>query len=183
MPNSSSAIGGSCVSCAAGWAGSSATSAARSRASQHWRRRSPCRWPRHADPLAAAAPARLEAVFLPCPGGGVHRQGQGRRALRVRRQGLHRHQQRAGLPAASSCCTPGRYPTTRTTATPCGTSLTAPRHSPAVRSSAAYVDKGYRGHDTKIPVASSSPARSAASSVSSSASCDAAPPSSPSSAT
>src|SRR5262249_36453702 len=27
------------------------------------------------DPLAAAAPARLEAVFLPRSGGGVHRQG------------------------------------------------------------------------------------------------------------
>jgi IS5 family transposase len=45
----------------------------------------------------------------------------------------------------------------------------------------AYVDKGYRGHEREIPVASSSPARSAASSVSSSASCAAAPPSSPSS--
>ena len=53
-------------------------------------------WPGHADPLAAAAPARLEAVFLPCPGSGVHRQGQGQRALRVRRQGLHRHQQPPG---------------------------------------------------------------------------------------
>ena len=28
----------------------------------------------HADPLATAAPARLEALFFPCPGGGVHRQ-------------------------------------------------------------------------------------------------------------
>src|SRR5262245_5435857 len=36
------------------------------------------------DPLAAAAPARLEAVFLPRSGGGVHRQGQGQRALRIR---------------------------------------------------------------------------------------------------
>jgi hypothetical protein len=34
MPNSSGGISGSCVSCAAGWAGSSATSVARSRASQ-----------------------------------------------------------------------------------------------------------------------------------------------------
>ena len=30
------------------------------------------------------------------PGGGVHRQRQGRRALRVRREGLHRHQQPPG---------------------------------------------------------------------------------------
>ena len=36
-------ISGSCAFCAAGWAGSSATSAARSRASQHWRRHSPSR--------------------------------------------------------------------------------------------------------------------------------------------
>src|SRR5215813_1228718 len=35
------------------------------------------------DPLAAAAPARLEAVFLPRSGGGVHRQGR-QRALRIR---------------------------------------------------------------------------------------------------
>jgi hypothetical protein len=39
----------------------------------------------------------------------------------------------AGLRVACSCCTPGRHPITRTTVTPCGTSLTAPRHSPAVR--------------------------------------------------
>jgi hypothetical protein len=32
------------------------------------------------DPLAVAAPARLEAVFLPRFRGGVHRQGQGQRA-------------------------------------------------------------------------------------------------------
>src|SRR6266850_8449541 len=43
MPNSSGGISDSCVSCAAGWAGLSATSAARSRASQHWRRHSPSR--------------------------------------------------------------------------------------------------------------------------------------------
>ena len=34
MPNSSGGISGSCASCAAGWAGSSRTSAARLRASQ-----------------------------------------------------------------------------------------------------------------------------------------------------
>ncbi|MEY9400699.1 hypothetical protein ABIF66_000513 [Bradyrhizobium japonicum] len=45
----------------------------------------------------------------------------------------------------------------------------------------AYVDKGYRGHDTQNPAASSSRARSAASSASSSASYAAVPPSSPSS--
>jgi hypothetical protein len=34
-----------------------------------------------------STPARLEALFLPCPGGGVHRQGQGQRPLRARREG------------------------------------------------------------------------------------------------
>ena len=56
------------------------------------------------DGLAAAAPARLEAVFLPRSGGGVHRQGQGQRTLRVRCQGFDRHHQ---CPRGS-CCTPGR---------------------------------------------------------------------------
>ena len=48
---------------------------------------------RRTNPLSATAPARLEAVFLPCPRGRVHRQGQGQRALRVRGQGLDRHHQ------------------------------------------------------------------------------------------
>ena len=43
----------------------------------------------------------------------------------------------------------------------------------------AYVDKGYRGHDTANRVASSSPVRSAACSASSSANSDVARPSSP----
>src|SRR5246127_1611367 len=41
-----------------------------------------------------AAPARLEALFLPRSRGRVHRQRQGQRPLRVRRQGLDRHHQR-----------------------------------------------------------------------------------------
>ena len=87
----------------------------------------------------------------------------------------------AGPPVACSCCTPGRYPITRTTVTPCGTLSTTPRHSPAVRSSGPMSTRDTAATTRKIPVASSSPARSAASSVSSSASCAAAPPSSPSS--
>jgi len=51
---------------------------------------------RRSDPFAAAAPARLEAVFLPRSGGGVHRQGQGQRPLRVRCEGFRRHHQCAG---------------------------------------------------------------------------------------
>jgi IS5 family transposase len=42
--------------------------------------RSPAR-PRQPDPLPTAAPARLEAVFLPCSRDRVHRQGQSQRAL------------------------------------------------------------------------------------------------------
>jgi len=47
-----------------------------------------------ADPIAAAAPARMEALFPPRPRGRMHRQGQGRGSLRVRRQSLDRHHQR-----------------------------------------------------------------------------------------
>ena len=47
-----------------------------------------------ADPIAAAAPARMEALFLPRPRGRMHRQGQGSRTLRVRCQSLDRHHQR-----------------------------------------------------------------------------------------
>jgi IS5 family transposase len=84
-------------------------------------------------------------------------------------------------PGGSSCCTPGRYPITRTTVILCGTSSTAPRHSPAARSSAPMSTRDTAATTRKIPVASLSPARSAASSVLSSANCAAAPPSSPSS--
>ena len=60
-------------------------SAARSKDRRLSRRRSHFRWPRRAHPLAAA-PARLEALFLPCP-------ARARPAPRVRREGLHRHHQ------------------------------------------------------------------------------------------
>jgi hypothetical protein len=66
---------------------------------------------------------------------------------------------------ACSCCTPGRCPITPTTVTPCGTSLTAPRHSPAARSSGPMLTRDTAATTRKIPAASSSPARSAASSV------------------
>ncbi len=70
------------------------------------------------------APVRSEAsnsvsvagssIFLPCPRDRVHRQGKGQRALRVRRQGLHRHHQRPAPRAVSSCCNKARCPATRT---------------------------------------------------------------------
>jgi hypothetical protein len=48
---------------------------------------------RQSDPLPAAAPARLQALFLPRSRGRVHRQGQGLSVLRVRRQGFNRRHQ------------------------------------------------------------------------------------------
>ena len=57
----------------------------------------------------------------------------------------------AGLPVACSCCMPGRCPITPTTATPCGTSLTAPRHLPAVRSSKPMLTRGTAATTRKNP--------------------------------
>src|SRR3954447_22557883 len=67
MPNSSGGISGSCVSCAAGWAGSSATSAARSKASQHWRRHSSSRLagPRRSTRNSSASAAGNFILSMP----------------------------------------------------------------------------------------------------------------------
>src|SRR5690242_17393547 len=48
---------------------------------------------RRANPFPAAAPTRVEALFLPRARGRMHRQGQSQRALRVRCQSLGRHHQ------------------------------------------------------------------------------------------
>ena len=106
---------------------------------------------RQPDPLAAAAPARLEAVFLPRPRGRMHRQGQGQRALRIRRQGLDRHHQRPRARAASSCCTPRRCRAIRMTDTRCARLSRTPRRLTGREIERAYVDKGYRGHDAPNP--------------------------------
>ncbi|MCS3694237.1 hypothetical protein ABIF07_007804 [Bradyrhizobium elkanii] len=87
----------------------------------------------------------------------------------------------AVLPVACSCCTPGRCPITPTTVIPCATSSTAPRHSPAARSSGPMPTRDIAATTHRTRAVSSSPARSAGSSVSSGASCAAAPPSNPSS--
>ncbi|MHC2338194.1 hypothetical protein ACVIW0_007483 [Bradyrhizobium sp. USDA 4454] len=76
-------------------------------------------------------------------------------------------------PVAYSCCTPGRCPTTLTTATRCGTLWTAPRHSPAVQSSGPMSTRATAATTRKIPAALSS--------APSSLSCAAALPLSPSS--
>jgi Transposase domain (DUF772) len=181
MPNSSGGISGSCVSCAAGWAGSSVTSAARSRASPHWSRRSPSCWarPRRSARNNSASAAGSFILSM------LQRWSA---SAKARPPHLTSSASRppsspttAGLPVACSFCTPARCPITRTTVIPCGTSSTAPRNSPAVRSSGPMSTRDTAATTRKIPVVSSSPARSAASSVSSSASCAAAPPSSPSS--
>ena len=135
------------------------------------------------DPLAAAAPARLEALFLPRPGGRMHRQGQGQRALRVRRQGLDRHHQRPrpGRPVrAARQGAAGQSLRRPHAAAP---SSRTPKSSPAARSSAPMSTRDTAATMRPIRAASSSPDRSAASSAPSNANCDAAPPSSPSSAT
>jgi hypothetical protein len=83
------------------------------------------------------------------------------------------------LPAASSCCTPERCLVIYTTGTPCATSSTKPKNSPAARSSAPTSTRDTAATMRKIRAASSSRARSAASSAPSSANCDADPPSGP----
>ena len=105
-----------CASCAAGSVASSATSGARS---QSWGPRGGVAMAprtRRSDPLPAAAPARLQALFLPRSRGRVHRQGQGLSVLRVRPS---RPQSSPPMPApqaASSCCTPRRRRATPTMA-------------------------------------------------------------------
>lgn len=110
----------------------------------------------------------------------MHRQRQGRRALRVRREGLHRHQLSPAswgvfvLYARALPDNPYDGNTLRDfidrTETLTGCAIER-----------AYVEKDTAATTHKIPAESSSLARSAASSVSSSASCAAAPLSNPSS--
>jgi hypothetical protein len=59
----------------------------------------------------------------------------------------------AQFPVACSCCTPGHCPIIPTTVIPAGRHRTEALTGCAIER--AYVDKGYRGHDTQNPVASS----------------------------
>lgn len=128
MPSSSSGISGSCASCAAGPAGS--LSAPRSKVSRLWRRglHFPLDGPVTA---AAAAPPRMEALFLPCPGGGLHRQG--RRPTSSVKSYIVINNRRT--PGGLFVLYAGRCPIIPTALTPCGPSLTTPRRSRAVLSS------------------------------------------------
>jgi len=83
---------------------------------------------RRANPFSAAAPARVEALFLPRPRGRMHWQGQSQRALRIRRQSLGRHHQCSGsrrpviaqLHFTSDARTPGAPPFIQLQACPVG---------------------------------------------------------------
>lgn len=80
---------------------------------------------------AAAAPRRMEALFLPCPGGGLHRQG--RRPTSSVKSYIVINNRRT--PAGLFVLYAGRCPIIPRALTPCGPSLTTPRRSRAVLSS------------------------------------------------
>ncbi len=90
IPNRSTATVASIASSASVKAGRYPKTAARPQDTLSRRRSRPRSHAPGPDPLPAAAPARLEALFLPCPGGRVHRQRQGPHTLGVRRKGLDR---------------------------------------------------------------------------------------------
>ena len=135
------------------------------------------------DPLAAPASAWLEALFLPRPGGRMHRQGQGPRALGVRRKGVDRDHQ----------CPSARRPVRAARRSAAGQSLRRPHiadrprgqpcASPVARSNGFTSTRDIVGTTRRIRGASSSLVRSAVSSAPSNESCAADPPSNPSSAT
>src|SRR3954451_21001861 len=150
MPNSSGGISGSCVSYAAAWAGSSATSAARLRASQHWRKRSPSRL---AGPRRSARNSSASAAgsFIPS----MPRRWSA--SAKARPPRLTSSASRppsspitAGLPVACSCCTPGRCPNPYDGHT-LRDVIDRTEALTGCAMERAYVDKGYRGHDAQNP--------------------------------
>ena len=162
-------------------AGTSGTSAAISRASQRWRRRSPRLAGLHSSARnATAAPARLEAVFFPRP----PRLSASARAklprlieFEVKASILTNTAGPGGLFVVHGRALPDNpYDghTYRDVIDRTETSIGCPIERPVSTRDIADATR-------KIPVVSSSPARSAASLVLSSASCAVAPPSSPSS--
>ena len=128
---------------------------------------------------AAAAPARMEALFLPRPRGRMHRQGQGSRTLRVRRQSLDRHHQRLCPPVGRFVLHAKAPPGNPYDGHTLGSVIDATGSSPAARSSASMSTRAIGATTQPIRVASSSPVRSAASSASISANCGVAQQSSP----
>lgn len=116
MPSNSSGISGRCASCAGGWAGSSAISAARLKVRLCSRMPSPSR---SAGPPRSARSSSASAArsFIPST---LRRSSASARA----KAAALTSSVSKPLPAPYSCCTPGRYQITRTTVTPCG------RHRP-----------------------------------------------------
>jgi IS5 family transposase len=146
MPSSSSDISGTRAFCAAGWAGSSAISAARSKDRPLSSRRSHFR---SAAPQIHSQQQRqrgwklysFHAPEVECIGKG--------KASAPYEVGVKASivLPTAVAQAASSCCMPGRCRMTPTTATPSATSSKTPRGSPVARSSAPRD----RGHGTENP--------------------------------
>jgi len=80
----------------------------------------------------------------------MHRQGQGQRAPRVQRQSLHRHHQRlrpGGQFVLHARALPGNPYDGHTL----GSVIDATEKLTGCAVEHAYVDKGYRGHDTANP--------------------------------
>src|SRR5436190_11755598 len=105
---------------------------------------------RQPDPVSAAAPARLEAVFLPRSRGRVHWQGQGQRTLRVRRQGLDRYHH-ARAPGGQFVLHAKTLPGNPYDGHTLGVVIEDTERLTGCEIERAYVDKGYRGHRTANP--------------------------------
>jgi len=120
------------------------------------RRRSPCHWraPVRSGPSNSASAAGSCIPSMP------PRPSASARAKPARpTSSASRSRSSLPMPAprtASSCCTPGRCPATRTMATPCATSSTTPRNSPAARSSAPMSTRATADTMRRIHAASSS---------------------------
>src|SRR5436190_17710105 len=105
---------------------------------------------RQPDPVSAAAPARLEAVFLPRSRGRVHWQGQGQRTLRVRRQGLDRYHH-ARAPGGQFVLHAKTLPGNPYDGHTLGVVIEDTERLTGCEIERAYVDKGYRGHRAANP--------------------------------
>src|SRR5437763_5027366 len=105
---------------------------------------------RQPDPVSAAAPARLEAVFLPRSRGRVHWQGQGQSTLRVRRQGLDATTN-ARAPGGQFVLHAKTLPGNPYDGHTLGVVIEDTERLTGCEIERAYVDKGYRGHRAANP--------------------------------
>src|SRR5262249_50570310 len=102
------------------------------------------------DPLAAAAPARLEAVFLPRSGGGVHRRGKA--------SAPYEFGVKASVVTTNARAPGGQFvlhartlPGNPYDGHTLGAVIEATERLTGCEIERAYVDKGYRGHDAPNP--------------------------------